>query len=234
MRPPNEERHFVHRRIIGGITGLIGGGAPGAIAGFLTGGGGGSGVSAGTLERERTNAQLLAAGLPLKGGESLGTYLAGIPENLQILAMNILGIGGGDNGVPGGECEPPLVFNGRFCEFPGSPAGGMGELRKGRYGPAEEPFFETRNVRSCLAGFILGDDKLCYKKGTITNKQRLWPKGTAPLLTGGEMSAIRKAARAAAKFERVGKRLRGMGLVAPPRQKRKKTPAGHVATLTHT
>lgn len=125
-----------------------------------------------------------------------------------------LGIGNGNgNGGTALICKPPLVSNdrGTFCVLPGSPAGGMGEPVMGQFGAALEPFFFTINQRRCLPGMILGKDKLCYNRGAISNKERLWPKGAAPLLTGGEMSAIRKAATAAGKFQRAGKRLETVG-----------------------
>jgi hypothetical protein len=63
---------------------------------------------------------------------------------------------------------------------------------------------------------VLGNDGLCYNKRDIRNSDRMWPKGRAPLLTGGEMSAISKAARAAGKLERTTKRLQKIGLMKKP------------------
>jgi len=126
-----------------------------------------------------------------------------------------LGIGGNGNGngCVQKPCPPGLVWDPVkcFCIFPGSPAGGVGEALMGQFGAALEPFFFTINQRRCLPGMILGKDKLCYNVGAISNKERLWPKGPAPLLTGGEMSAIRKAAGAAKKFQRAGGRMRAIG-----------------------
>jgi len=225
---PNDQRNFVHGRIGRAIGGFIGGGPGGAVTGFLTGGVGGGGTSAGTIAQRAQNQLLASFGLPAKGGESFGSYFRNfsVPQNIQNQILNALGMSGNGNGPGPVDCsfDPRLEDRGRgFCEGI-SPSGGMGELRKGRYGPAEEPFFETRNVRSCLAGFVLGDDKLCYKKGTISNKQRLWPKGTAPLLTGGQMKAIRVAAGAGAKLERTTKRLQKIGLMKKPAPRR---PAAH-------
>jgi len=234
MGRTNDQRNLIHRRIAAGVGGFIGGGPVAGIAGFFGGGGGGGGTSAGTIARLAQNASLAALGLPPKGGQSLGTYLRNfVPANLWDQVRGILGVAPSGNGAAG-QCEDPqLVFDPvkGFCTFPGSPEGGMGELVKGRYGPAEEPFFETRNIRSCLAGFVLGDDKLCYKKGTISNKQRLWPKGTAPLLTGGQMKAIRVAAGAGAKLERTTKRLQKIGLMKKPAPRRM-APHAHARAAT--
>ena len=103
-----------------------------------------------------------------------------------------------------------------MCRFPGSPSGVPGEARMGRFGAGLEPLFRTINKRVCLPGMVLGKPGqggviLCYNAKQLSNKERLWPKGAAPLLTGGEMSAIRKAATAAGKFQRAGKRLAAVG-----------------------
>jgi len=189
-------------------------------------GGGGGGPSAGTVAREAEVAQFAALGLPFKPpGQSIGSYIRLLPVSLQGVARQFFGLSaapGGNGGVPGGCADPrlePTGPDGR-CEFPGSPASGVGQLRKGKYGPAEEPMFVTKNIRFCLDGMILGDDKLCYPKKQITNSQRLWPKGTAPLLTGGQMKAIRVAAGAGAKLERTTKRLQKIGLMKKPAPRR--------------
>lgn len=139
-----------------------------------------------------------------------------LPEVGDIVSgvRGALGFGNG-NGCPDPRpCPPGLVVGGRngcFCVFPGGPEGGVGEALMGQFGAALEPSFFTINQRRCLPGMILGKDKLCYNIGAISNKERLWPKGPAPLLTGGEMSAIRKAAGAAKKFQRAGGRMRAIG-----------------------
>lgn len=87
----------------------------------------------------------------------------------------------------------------------------------GRFGAALQPAGFNTWVRRCLPGMKLGKDGLCYDK--ISNTDRMWPKGRAPLLTGGEMRCISKAASAAKKLERTEKRLRSMGMI-------KKLPSG--------
>jgi len=133
----------------------------------------------------------------------------------------LLGIdvpGAGNGGVPGLRCDPPLVPNdrGTFCIFPGGPSGGMGEFLKGQYGPAQEPFFHTLNVRRCKAGMVLGKDKLCYNIAALANKERLYPRGRKPLLTGGQVRAIGIAAAAGRALERKTKQLQGMGMMKKP------------------
>jgi len=122
-------------------------------------------------------------------------------------------VGGGGTSMTGPCADPQLVRdNDGICRFPGSPSGDPGEARKGRFGAGVEPMFVGTTVRRCPAGMVLGKGDqfsapLCYESGAISNKERLWPKGTAPLLTGGEMAAIRKAATAKGKVARTAKRL---------------------------
>jgi len=119
------------------------------------------------------------------------------------------------NGVT--PCEPPLIRSpAGNCIAPTSPRGAelfMGEATMGRYGAAEIPGTMIIDRATCRAGTQLGDDGLCYAKGQITNKQRMWPRGRRPLLTGGDMAAIGTAARAGAKLDRTTKRLRALGMM---------------------
>lgn len=154
---------------------------------------------------------------PMSQAQKQFGLITKFPEITDVISTigGALGIGNGKNGgnLPAVFCEDPRTEDrGRgFCEFIGGPSGGVGEAVMGRFGAALEPSFFTINQRRCLPGMILGKDKLCYNIGAISNKERLWPKGPAPLLSGGEMSAIRKAAGAAKKFERAGGRMRAIG-----------------------
>ena len=140
--------------------------------------------------------------------------------------------GNGTDMVRTGPCEDPQLerdADGR-CRFPGSPSGPPGEARKGRFGAGVEPTFVGTTVRKCPAGMVLGKGDqfsapLCYEKGAISNKERLWPVGTRPLLTGGEMAAIRKASTAKARVLRTAKRL-GIVKPAPRRTTQKALPRG--------
>jgi len=158
------------------------------------------------------------------GGGGGGGGGAGSPQRLANVARRRERQALIRSGVrPGQQCEAPLVWNGEFCEFVGSPAGGVGEAVMGRYGPALEPNFVTINVRDCLPGMFLGKDKLCYNKGQITNKERLWPAARRPLLTSGDLAAISKASSAAKRLANKAKQLQGMGMLpkaSAPRRKR--------------
>lgn len=126
--------------------------------------------------------------------------------------------------APDGSCRLPTVD-----EF-GKPLGGGGNVVEGRYGPAEVPTEETRSTSICPDGMVLGDDSLCYKH--IRNDDRLYPRGRAPLLTGGERNAITIAGQAAKKMGAAKKTLEGLGLIKRP-ARRRAAPSGHVEHLHH-
>jgi len=94
----------------------------------------------------------------------------------------------------------------------------MGEATMGRYGAAMVPDMLAISRADCtfdgtVRGLILGDDGLCYNKSQLSNKERKWPRGRRPLLTGGEMRAISIAARAAGRVSRTTKRLADIGML---------------------
>ena len=92
----------------------------------------------------------------------------------------------------------------------------IGEAVMGQYGAALVPGSMPVDRAVCLRGMQLGNDGLCYNKGQITNKQRMWPAGRKPLLTGGDMRAISTAARAGRRLEGATKRLQRMGMMKKP------------------
>jgi len=145
----------------------------------------------------------------------------------------------GFNGEEERDCIPPFRRDpgtGKCKVFVGEragPNGGreVGEAVTGRYGAALEPGIMTIDRAVCLPGMQLGDDGLCYNKGAISNKQRMWPAGRKPLLTGGEMRAINIAAGAGRRLQSATKRLQGLGLMkkAAPRR----TPKPSTAVVVH-
>jgi len=72
----------------------------------------------------------------------------------------------------------------------------------------------------CLKGMQLGNDGICYNKSQISNKQRQWPAGRKPLLSGGDMRAISIAARAGRRLEGATKRLQRLGMMKKPTARR--------------
>ena len=68
-----------------------------------------------------------------------------------------------------------------------------GQAVMGAFGrPALQPYVYSQPVRRCPPGLVLGKDGLCYDK--IANKDRMWPRGPRPFMTGSDMKALRKAA----------------------------------------
>lgn len=84
--------------------------------------------------------------------------------------------------------------------FPGGKTGTQsdvfGEAVMGGFGvPALVPFTEMIPRSSCPAGMILGQDNLCYRKGSIPMNLRKWKPGTKPFLSGGDVKCLRRANR---------------------------------------
>lgn len=103
--------------------------------------------------------------------------------------------------LPGGD---PFVFE--------APSGnGAGFLGNG-----SSPMVDTRQYRECGRGAVLARDGLCYDKRVVRNSDRMWPRGRRPLLTGGDMNAITKAARAARRVRGTQKKLQKLGLLPKP------------------
>lgn len=97
-----------------------------------------------------------------------------------------------------------------------------GEVVMGQYGAAMVPDVEMIKRASCLRGMVLGSDGYCYNTSQIRNKDRMWPKGRRPLLTGGDMAAISKAARAAGRLNKAKSRLETIGLLKKPTPTRRR------------
>jgi len=81
--------------------------------------------------------------------------------------------------------------------------------------PHEDRIPSMRDVRTrrCTKGYVLGIDGWCHPKGTISNKNRAWPKARRPLLTGGDLNCIAKASRAANRLKVASKRLKKLGMI---------------------
>jgi len=213
---PGDRRNFVHKRIIGAIGGAIGGvisGGPlGGIAGAFSGfGRGGKAVPITTV-------------VPGGGGFSPTACPPGFFTNAQ------------------GQCvplsQPKQPGTAAFFErvFPGGETGrtDFGEAVMGRFGAALEPGARPGQTLVCPRGTILGLDDLCYNRGDLKNKERKWPRGRKPLLTGGEMRCISIAAGAAKRLERKQKQLQSMGMLKKPSSSRRRAlPSGHHAHVSH-
>jgi len=211
---PTDERGFIHKKILGGVATLAGIGArvgiPGAgavstIARTFIGGGRGRGFV------PRTE---LGRGITLasEAEKRAGAEAKGFP-----LASRLPLAGGGRdrNGCPPGM-RPD--FKSGQCEAAAGQE--VGEAVMGRYGAGLIPGEIIIERAVCLRGMQLGDDGVCYNKSQISNKQRMWPAGRKPLLSGGDMRAISIAARAGRRLEGATKRLQRLGMMKKPTPRR--------------
>ena len=147
-------------------------------------------------------------------------------------------IPGGGTGIPGlpfhnggngaKPCPPPLKRNPATgnCIFPKSPRGAEvfgGNVIDGQYGAGYVAGSRIVDVAQCPRGTVLGKDGICY--ANLANKNRLYPRGRRPLLTGGDMRAISRARTAGNRLANAKSDLIAIGMLkaAGPRKRRKKT-----------
>lgn len=159
--------------------------------------------------------------------------IANIAETAVKVGSGLFAGGGRTGGDPFGggggpeTCPPNTIWDDRLqaCLSPRSGIGREtfgGNVVDGRYGPAEVPDEVARMTAICPDGMVLGDDDLCYTN--IANSERKYPRGRAPLLTGGERNAITKAGQAARKMGNAKKDLEKLGLLKRPTRR---APARH-------
>ena len=244
---PSDRRGFVHKSLIGKAIGtavktfvpavgtavnLVG------TARGLVGGRGGGGRSFGraaarpVAPRSTTARPSFSSSQGKEEGRQLKFGFGGPAP------MSFVGGGGGGGFQPVGVAPPQRAP----CDFPkvrdregrcrtptsgefGGEQFGVGEAVMGRYGAALQPGSMIIDRAVCLQGMQLGDDGLCYNKANITNKQRMWPAGRKPLLSGGDMRAIGIAARAGRRLEGATKRLQRLGMMKKPTTTRRALPA---------
>jgi len=247
LNKPNDQRAFVHKSFIGKFVRK----AVGTAIGFTPVGR----VAKTVVNLIKPPARpTLPAGvqpaLPSETAKQIGKELKfgggdqaiGFPQPFNGGSPRSIGLP-----VAMSPCTPPLVECKQNCVSPNSDFGRrclesigvrvgngetfpggtpVGDAVNGRYGAALEPGVMQINRSVCLKGMTLGNDGLCYNKGSISNKERMWPRGRRPLLTGGDMRAIAIAARAGTKLEGATKRLRSLGMM-------KRLPAPRKAPAPH-
>ena len=213
---PGDVRNFVHKRIIGAIGGAVGG--------LISGG----------------NPFTSAIGGFVRGGRKQGAPVTTQP--FPVTFAPAPGCPPGFTRDQGGNCVPlrQPSTGGIFAPIqqllPGGATGRteFGAAVMGQFGAALEPGFRDSSTAVCPPGTVLGIDRLCYNKGDIKNKERAWPRGRKPLLTGGEMRCISIAAGAAKRLERKTKQLQSLGMLKKPStSKRRALPPGHHAHVSH-
>ena len=220
---PGDVRNFVHKRIFGaikgGVTGLLGGGPLGALGGAIGGfTGGGRGAPVPPVIPQTTvipGSRFQPFGARCGTGFFMDTRGQCVPLTTR-------------TGTSFREKVEALVPFGQTGQVE------FGAAVMGQFGAALEPGFRESSTAVCPPGTVLGIDRLCYNKGDIKNKERAWPRGRKPLLTGGEMRCISIAAGAAKRLERKTKQLQSLGMLKKPSTSRRRAlPSGHHAHVAH-
>jgi len=219
LRPPGDCRNFVHKRIIGGIKGFIRGGPLGAASGFVSPGG------RSLIPQRKPSCPVGHEFNPLTG-QCVSLFAAECARG-EVRDVNM-------RCVPAVKFVPTSFSGGAQDQFiQGTEVGKeqqllpFGEAVMGRFGAGLKPAVFSQQRRACPRGSILGAPEadgtsLCYNRSQISNKQRAWPRGRRPLLTGGEMRAISIAGRAAKRLQAKQKQLQELGLLKKPAAPRRK------------
>jgi len=201
---PGDSRAFVHRKLfrgisrIAGVVPIPGGQAISKITRFL----GGRGTIPQTFPQ-------------------FAPTISAVPRGPRVRAF------GPQNGGARGPCSPGTIRDrSGQCVSPASPFGAgrlQGQAFVGRFGPAMAPREEIRSIAVCEKGMVLGKDSLCYDH--LPNRDRKYPRGRRPLLTGGDMRAISRARRAGNKLSTAKQDLVAIGMLKPagPRRRKKKS-----------
>jgi len=245
--------NFVHKRILRGVGGFLGGGPVGALGGFLDSNGpqqrhlvsrpaprsftarptaysaaqkaSGRSLKFSAAEARNIQQSILGAGDPAAVLARFGASRFQLPSLPSVVSEGCVLPWRRDPRT--GECR---IFAGSTTGVDPTP---VGETVMGQYGPALVPGGKVIDRKICLRGMQLGSDGLCYNKGQIKNSQRLWPRGRQPLLTGGEMRAIGIANVAANRLERTTRRLQKIGMMKKPASRGRRQPAA-LAVPSHT
>lgn len=229
---PGDQRGFVHKKLLGIGAGLLGN-VPGIGTAFNV-----ARTAVSALQSRGRAAPILR---PRSRGFVPRTLTARVTAFSEAEKEQGKRLKFADLSQTFGSSAPPFIPDNRPCRDPGlvrapdghcvavgsghyqthfgggdGVAGPLGEAVMGRYGAAMQPGSMMIDRAVCGRKMHLGDDGLCYAKTAISNKQRMWPKGRRPLLSGGDMRAISIAATAAKRLERTTKRLQGMGMMKKP------------------
>lgn len=207
---PNDERRFLHKSKFGRFIGGAVKKGFGVAAATLTGGPG--------------------AGVATLLGRS-GQERSEVPQSkTQVLNFSDVAPGdwGGTTRLHNGTrpCMPPLIRSpAGNCIAPTSPRGAelfASEAIAGQYGAGYIAGSRITDVATCPRGTVLGKDGVCY--ANLPNKNRLYPRGRRPLLTGGDMRAISRARTAGNRLANAKSDLIAIGMLkaAGPRKKRKR------------
>jgi len=219
--------NFVHKRLLGVAKGFFEGGPLGAARSLISGGGRGGGSqqirgpfrqtvrrsatarpsAAGAIEQQKGRDAKFAPQNPLGSFPLTSGCIFPARRDPRTGQCKIF------LGSQTGRDDRPISTPTRV---PITVTGDVGEAVMGRYGAGLVPGSQVIDRATCLRGMQLGNDGLCYNKGQISNKERMWPRGRRPLLSGGEMRAISIASTAARRLTRTAVRLQEIGLIKKP------------------
>jgi len=227
---PGDERAFVHKSFIGRAIGkaiktvvpVVGIGAEVVGVGRSLFRGGGGTRSNRFVPRTELDRGITQTSQQEKRSAATSKFLIPFVDKIPCPDPALIRASDGHCVAPGsGHARKHGVGgNGGFADQP------VGDAVMGRYGAGLVPGSLMIDRAVCLRGMQLGDDGLCYNKSQISNKQRMWPAGRKPLLSGGDMRAISIAARAGRRLEGATKRLQRLGMMKKPASRRA-TPHQH-------
>lgn len=218
---PGDQRGFIHKKILGGISKIAG------VASVIGVPGAGAVSRITSLVRTRRPVPRTQTARITRFSESekrLGLQLKFPRGRFGQGNGELLG-GDPECRIPGQRVDPGTGKCAFFFGERRGPDGGfeLGEPVLGQYGAGIVPGSMVIDRAVCGKGMQLGNDGVCYNKSQITNKQRMWPAGRRPLLTGGDMRAISIASRAGTRLEGATKRLQKIGLMKKPARARRST-----------
>jgi len=219
---------FVHKRIFGAAKSFVlSGGSPLAAVGGFASGGGSEGRSGSEVIPSRASQVIPGITVAARGAPTPVDPCASRGMTLDragrcVQPAGVLGFGPGPGLLDplgldlGARARGALTIDRTTVPVPMIGAS------------ATSPFRETQVVRRCGRGNVLATDGLCYDKKLLRKDQRMWPPGRKPLLTGGDLNAISRAARAAGRMKTQQKRLQKLGLLPKPKSaQRRIAPVSH-------
>ena len=201
--------NFVHRRIFGGVKGFLRGGPLGAISGVLAPSG----------SEGRSGSPVV----PVGTGQAVPGVMLGpvaLPRPI-VSTCEQRGMVTDSRGRCVSRVEPVPGIRGVIERLlPGGETGLLAPVAM-IGASAVTPMTVQQVVRRCGRGAVLAIDGLCYDRKLLRKDQRMWPPGRKPLLTGGDLNAISRAARAAGRMKTQQKRLQKLGLLPKPKSTRR-------------
>ena len=133
-------------------------------------------------------------------GQAVGTFVGGTgnggcpPGYVLVMGRCVAP----QNALPGGQ---PLTLS---RNQPTTGGMGLAALTPTQVGTITRKDGTTGPLLRCPAKYVLGMDFLCYPKAMIPNQLRAHPRGTRPLLTGGEVRVLNRARALSKKVGKLG------------------------------